>query len=81
MTLSDIVVSRARDIVTRRGITIADLARDTGLPESRVRSWFDGRRWGMSLRTVEALADALEVDPWELLRPLKPTVKPRKRCG
>ena len=48
-------------------LTQSDLARRAGLPAPVVSDYARGKR-NPTLRTIEALAKALDRDPWEFLR-------------
>ncbi len=53
----------------------AKLARDRGIPLSKIIQWLRPSQ-GMSLKGLAALADALRVDPWDLLEPLPDVLPP-----
>lgn len=60
-----------RDWCEALNLTQAELARRAGLPAPVVSDYARGKR-NPTLRTIEALAKALDREPWELLRGPKP---------
>ena len=61
MTAKDAVAARLRDICTRRGIRINELANISGVTPSTVYSLLDARRRDVSVTTVKKLCDGLEI--------------------
>lgn len=61
MTAKDAVTVRLRDICTRRGIRINELANISGVTPSTVYSLLDTRRRDVSVTTVKKLCDGLDM--------------------
>lgn len=61
MTVKDAVAVRLRDICTRRGIRINELANISGVTPSTVYSLLDTRRRDVSVTTVKKLCDGLDM--------------------
>jgi transcriptional regulator with XRE-family HTH domain len=57
-----------RRLRTERGVSRARLARSTGYSETHIAAIERGRRCNPTLAFVETMADALGVDPFDLLR-------------
>lgn len=69
--LRERISENAHRVMRSRGTYPAELARDRGLADHRLRQWLRPDT-GCSLAAVLHLAEALEVDPVELFRPLAP---------
>lgn len=63
----------------RKGLTIQKIAKQKGVTRQTIYSYF---RQGITLKTIEKIAELVGVEPWELLKPIEaePTTDPGPTC-
>jgi transcriptional regulator with XRE-family HTH domain len=72
MTAMQIIRANMKRLRTRQGLTQQSLAEKAGLDYNYLQKIESGRWGGLRVSTVETLAQALEVEIWELFVPCAP---------
>lgn len=61
------ITIRLPEIMRRRGISIRELSRVTGITYTTVRAVYHGQRRSIQLSVLDAICQALEVQPGDLI--------------
>lgn len=61
------IAIRLPEIMRRRGISIRELSRVTGITYTTVRAVYHGQRRSIQLSVLDAICQALEVQPGDLI--------------
>ena len=61
---------RVRELAAERGITLAELAGQSGISEARLHTYMDGQE-SPDLDDVQAIAGVLGLEAAELVRPVR----------
>lgn len=66
------ITIRLPEIMRRRGISIRELSRVTGITYTTVRAVYHGQRRSIQLSVLDAICQALEVQPGDLIAYMPP---------
>ena len=77
METTEIIKANFEKFKIEKGLTINQIAKDKGVTRQTIYSYF---REGITLRTIEKIAQLVGVQPWQLLQPNTPTTNPFILC-
>ncbi|MFO1066152.1 MAG: helix-turn-helix transcriptional regulator [Pirellulales bacterium] len=66
---TQVFASNLREIMSKRGLTVTELARTADVDRAGLSKLINGSGGSSSIATASKLADALEVDLWRLFKP------------